>query len=259
MIPLRPSLTARRRGLTLIELTVVIAILAMLMMLAVPAVSQIVAAARTDASKAIVAQLEVGCLEFREEIGWLPRSSKSMKPEEVDAEGKIHPPEPPYPDWTGSQLLRLQLTGYAPDKDLDGMPGPGDNPYFTNMDADDGYQGFGFRILCRGQFYGPYQGTEELDFVVQDDGRTAFIDAFANEIFYYRAGRLTGGFDNDDNDPKYTDGSAFDIATYGANPAGGEWRRDFLIFSAGADGMLKAYNPGDENPTDDITNFLPEN
>ena len=247
MISARPTWKTTPRGLTLIELTVVIAILAMLMVIALPAVSQVVAQARTDESKAIIRQLEAACLEFEEEIGFLPYS---RKPEDTPdwADGS----------WTGSQLLRLQLTGYGPDDQDDGVPGSGDNPQLIGMDTDDGNESFGFRRLARGQIYGPYHGVEEVSFVNQDNDRTAFIDAFANEIFYYSG---HDGFKSDDNGFTLTfDGQTFDIESYAEKPGGHGryWRSDFLIFSAGADGLIEPFVPGDDTPTDDVTNFLPE-
>ena len=145
-----------------------------------------------------------------------------------------------------------------PDDQDDGVPGSGDNPQLIGMDTDDGNESFGFRRLARGQIYGPYHGVEEVSFVNQDNDRTAFIDAFANEIFYYSG---HDGFKSDDNDVTPTfDGQTFDIESYAEKPGGndGYWRSDFLIFSAGADGLIEPFVPGDDTPTDDVTNFLPE-
>lgn len=238
MISSRQSFRRAPRGLTLIELTVVMAILAMLMLIALPAVSQIVAQARTDESRGIIRQLESACLEFRDEIGWLPRSRDAVN----------------YPDWTGAQLLRLQLTGYGPDKGQDGIPGDKDNPELIGMDVDDGNDNFGFRRLCRGRVYGPYMGSEQIDFKPQPNDRSVFIDAFANEIFYYSG---VGGFKTSDNE--VTAGvTDFEIDEYAVDSNGTFWKPDILLFSAGADGLIKAFVPGDEDPTDDVTNFLPE-
>ena len=50
----------------------------------------------------------------------------------------------------------------------------------------------------------------------------------------------------------------FEIDEYAANDDGRFWKSDILIFSAGPDGLIKTFVPGDDHPTDDITNFLPE-
>jgi prepilin-type N-terminal cleavage/methylation domain-containing protein len=238
MISARQPDRRTRRGLTLIELTVVMAILAMLMLIALPAVNQVVAQARTDESKAMIRNLEAGCLEFGEDVGFLPRSRDAAN----------------YSDWTGAQLLRLQLTGYGPDKGQDGIPGDRDNPELIAMDIDDGLDGFGFKRNARGQNFGPYMGADEIDFQPQANDRSVFIDAFGNEIYYYCG---TGGYKTSDNEVTAA-GSEFEIDDYAANEDGRFWKSDILIFSAGADGLIKAFVPGDENPTDDITNFLPE-
>ena len=239
----------------MIELTLVVAVIAMLMLMAAPAVNKAAKIARRDSSHAIVKTLQAACFDFFTDMKEFPRSSDGN-----------------YGDWTGSELLRLQLVGYGPDADQDGAPGNnGDNSDLQTLDTDDGFDGFGFRTWPHEAIHGPYVGTENLKYH-ERDGRSFFIDAFGNEIFYYRADS-SGSFADEDNEPTDLNGQAFNVTDYATNPATSERLiSDVLIFSAGGDGRfvpgsavgaadsgVRAFHPDKPRAIDDITNFvLPE-
>ena len=228
------------RGFTLIELSVVILIITMMMLMAVPAVSKIVAQARRDLSLAIVRQLESACEDFNLDLEEYPRSSDSD-----------------YPKWSGSQLLRLQLTGYGPDLGDDGLP---EKPQsFGSLATDDGYHGFGFRLTLKGRVYGPYPATASMD-IDSRDGHSFFVDAFGHEIYYYRYDLVKKDYDDEDNDPIDSLGNIVAVSEYATNPETDKYYRinDFVIFSAGPDGYIEAYDPDDPTASDDVTNVFPE-
>ena len=228
------------RGFTLIELSVVILIITMMMLMAVPAVSKIVAQARRDLSLAIVRQLESACEHFKLDLEEFPRSSDSD-----------------YKDWSGSQLLRLQLTGYGPDPDGDGLPSKPQS--FGSLATDDGHNGFGFRLTLKGRVYGPYPATASMD-IDSRDGHSFFVDAFGHEIYYYRYDLVKKDYDDEDNDPIDSLGNIVAVSEYATNPETDEYYRinDFVIFSAGPDGYIEAYDPDDPTASDDVTNIFPE-
>lgn len=235
----------RHRGFTLIELSVVILIITMMMLMAVPAVSRIVAQARRDLSFAIVHQIENACEDFKLEVQvdglyQYPRSN-----------------DPDYSNWSGSQLLRLQLTGYAPDLGDDGLPAKTQS--FESLATDDGHHGFGFRLTRKGRVYGPYPGTAAMD-IDSRDGHSFFVDAFGHEIYYYRYDLDKKDYDDGDNDPIDADGNVVSVSEYATNPKTDKYYRidDFVIFSAGPDGYIEAYDPDDPTASDDVTNVFPE-
>ena len=233
------------RGFTLIELSVVVLIITMMMLMAVPAVSKIVAQARRDLSLAIVRQLESACEDFKLDV---KVDGKHQYPRSSDSD---------YPDWSGSQLLRLQLTGYGPDPDDDGLPAKTQS--FGSLATDDGHHGFGFRLTLKGRVYGPYPATAAMDIDSRDD-HSFFVDAFGHEIYYYRYDLVTEDYDDDDNDPIDASGKVVKVKEYATNPETDEYYRinDFVIFSAGPDGYVEAYDPSDPTSSDDVTNVFPE-
>lgn len=236
------------RGFTLIELSVVILIITMMMLMAVPAVSRIVAQARRDLSFAILHQLEVACEEFKGDLEEYPRSSDSDYPNS---------------EWKGSQLLRLQLTGYGPDLDDDGLPQelqiPGEPLSFASLATDDGHHGFGFRLARKGRVYGPYLATAAMDIDSRDD-HSFFVDAFGHEIYYYRYDLDKKDYDDGDNDPIDALGNVVSVSEYATKPKTDKYYRidDFVIFSAGPDGYIEAYDPDNPAASDDVTNVFPE-
>jgi len=257
--------THRRRSaaFTLVELAVVILIISMLLVMAVPSVNKAIIQAKRDTSKSIINQLDSACNLFKIDHDFYPRSCDTN-----------------YPNWTGSQLLRLQLTGYGPDENDDGAPGnSGDNSDLSTLATDDGVPGLGFRTAPQGTTFGPYGASPDMDTLLLDQW-PVFPDSFGNEIFYYRYDEDDEEFNDDHNDPKDSGGGEMSMAFYaqrgwrdeGGNVVwGGLWRRDFLLFSAGpdgqfhkgtdvgaADGKARAFQPEKPFAIDDVTNFATE-
>jgi len=248
------------RAFTLLELMLAVMIVAMLMTIAVPAISALTTGAKTAASFATVRSLRTACADFRDDFDGFPPSHEGGA----------------YNDWLGAQLLPLFLTGYAPDTGDDGIAG-GDLPAVleahvttppgnsNTLDEDDGVDGYGFRLVPAGRIYGPYlgaEGTKSKPFGPGD--RPVFVDAFGNPIFYYAwNGTEYDPSDNSTGDDA-TSGplSAFDDDEYARDENGLYFRRgdptigDFILASAGADGKFARFV--DTPTTDDITNFLPE-
>lgn len=242
---MRRDATRHNSAFTLIELSVVILIITMMMLMAVPAVSKIVAQARRDLSVAIMRQLESACHEFKLDV---QVNGLYQYPRSSDAD---------YPNWSGSQLLRLQLTGYAADDGNDALPGKLQS--FETLSTDDGHNGFGFRLTERGRVYGPYNGAENIDFGSRD-GHSFFVDAFDHEFYYYRYDLESNDYDDDDNSPLDSQGAVVDVTEYATDPTTNNYYRikDFVIFSAGPDGYIEAYDPADPTASDDVTNVFPE-
>ena len=256
----------RRSGaFTLVELAVVILIISMLLVMAVPSVNKAIIQAKRDTSKSIISQLEDACHLFKIDHDFYPRSGDTN-----------------YPDWTGSQLLRLQLTGYGPDEDDDGAPGNnGDNTDLSTLATDDGVPGLGFRTAPQATTFGPYGSSADMPSMLLGQW-PVFPDSFSNEIFYYSYDEVAGDYNDDDNKPVNSRGGEFTIEMYAQNPrstgspkayedSDRYWRRDFLLFSAGpdgqfhvgsdvgsADGETRAFQPDKPFAIDDVTNFATE-
>jgi len=247
------------RAFTLLELMLAVMIVAMLMTIAVPAISALTSGAKTAASLATVRSLGTACENFRDDFGGFPPSHAGGA----------------YNDWLGAQLLPLFLTGYAPDAGDDGIAGGDlpavlaahvtDPPSNSNaLDEDDGVDGYGFRLVPAGRIYGPYlgaEGTKSKPFGPGD--RPVFIDAFGNPIFYYAYnGSSYNALDNETGDTA-TSGPLTSFANYARDADNLYFRRgdpkkgvDSILASAGADGRFARF--ADTPTTDDITNFLPE-
>jgi len=244
---------------TLLELMLAVMIVAMLMTIAVPAISALTNGARTAASFATIHSLGTGCLNFQDDFGKFPPSHEGGA----------------YDDWLGVQLLPLFLTGYAPDKGDDGIAG-GDLPpvladHVTDppgnsntLDEDDGVDGYGFRLVPAGRTYGPYlgaEGTKSKPFGPGD--RPVFVDAFGNPIFYYAWRNGTYVAADNSTGTAATSGPLTSFPKYAQDANNLYFRRgdpekggDFILASAGADGRFARF--ADTPNTDDITNFLPE-
>ncbi len=251
-----PGLSVRR-AFTLMELMLVVIILGLLITIAVPGIATMFNGARRASSLAIVSTLEKACIAFSDDFREFPPSHQA---------GALD-------KWTGAQLLPLFLTGYAPDKNGNGvvggdLPSVGDQrsslfyPFVTNkandsnsFDKDDGADGYGFRLSRAGKKYGPYLGAEDIEAAkMAPDDRAAFIDTFGNPIFYYV---WDNGYDKSDN--HVTDGLAGPLSTdddYAEDSAGQYLRKDFFLATAGPDRRFVSF--ADSPTTDDITNIVPE-
>jgi len=211
---------AAHRGFTLVELMTVIVILTILIAIGAPAIVAARRQFRIDASRSLFGLIEGACRMYQ-------------------ADWKEYPPSASAGGMTGKQRLVEGLTGYR---------------------DDDGQAGWGARKTDRGPVYGPYNGAEHLETVSTATGVQTFIDAFGNEIYYWRfefdPQTRTGSYNADDNDAGRPANFAALILEFPSDPRS-LWRRDFLLMSRGPDGQWDSAYVG--NPKhNDITNFFRE-
>lgn len=204
----------RAGGFTIIELMVVLLIMMLLLGVLAPTVQKIHRTIMRTAALGTIHLIEGGCKQYYEDFEEYPPSTD---PDD-------------YAGWSGKELLVLFLTGY----------GPGD-----------GCEGFGFRRDKRGKVFGPYNGTENVKTKKTKKtsvDRPVFVDAFDEEIYYYR---YDNGYSTNDNPPPpgLEEAGKYDAyLSYAATQ-----RREFILMTAGPDGKFE-----DVDTTDDITNFLEE-
>lgn len=214
--PARP----RGQGFSLVELLVVISILALLIGILVPALSNIRESSKRAASRSLLGTLEFGLKQYSAELnGALPPSSSSSY-----GGGS----------WYGSELLLQGLTGYAPARQANG-------DWFDRADGE------GFRLIDRGQVYGPYVDSGRLTLSVPDgQSRPVILDSFGNVVLYYRFDAQAGGYDDGDNregPPR--------IDPYVQGLTGEFPRADYVLITPGTDGEWTT----DWSANDDVTNF----
>jgi len=258
----RRELRIGRAGFTLVELLVVVAILALLLGLLMPAINSAYEKTKIATSKSTINLISAAVEMYRNDFQDHPAGTEeyeefppSSSVANVDNGG----------DWKGAELLVLFLTGYAGDDGSDGEEDP------DNMETDDGNNGFGFRIQQRGKVYGPYNGTENIAVTNGPNNAKVFVDSFNNPILYYR---WTGSiYDEDDNanvsasttgDPKQ--------ANYLDNIAAKQVTHTFLLLTPGVDKQWGVQDSSGDwnnypdpesaensnypwNEIDDITNF----
>ena len=102
---------------------------------------------------------------------------------------------------------------------------------------------------------GPYGGPDQTRGRADGDtsARPAFLDAFGNEIFYYRYDHVTDGFNTGDNG--LTDGPR-PLTAYLTDPNTNTlYRRDFVLMTPGPDRLWMIRKP-DLKETDDLANFV---
>lgn len=220
-------------GFTIVELMVVMLIMLLLLVVLVPTVQKIQRTIMRVAALTTVRLIQDGCKMYYENFGEYPISKDEMN----------------YPGWDGKELLVLFMTGYGPDLNRDGTPG-------TNYSIDDGCEGLGFRTEKRGKKFGPYNGTQDIETKLSDDNsRPVFVDAFDEEIHYYRFDSVLDLYNTADNPtPPGLEGSAHaDYLGYAKS-----MQRDFILMTAGPDGIFENYGDAAYKDTDDITSFLEE-
>ncbi len=215
-------------GFTIVELMVVMLIMLLLLAVLAPTVQQIHRTIMRMTALTTVRLIEGGCKMYYEDFGEYPVSNDTTN----------------YAGWDGKELLVLFMTGYGPDLNSDGTPG-------TDYSTDDGCNGFSFRTEKAGKEFGPYNGTEKIETTLSDNGRPVFVDAFDEEIYYYRydstlpGGAPFGYYATDNPDGPFDDHNDYNQGHTG-----------FVLATAGPDGVFEAYD--DVLDTDDITNFLEE-
>jgi prepilin-type N-terminal cleavage/methylation domain-containing protein len=211
-----------RSAFSLVELLTVVAIIALLLGILLPAVSSARRAALLKTSQASVNLINAAVEMYANDFdGDAPPSTKGS--------------DTTLPNWKGAELLCLLLTGYAEDPRVAGKP-------FENGDDlsnDDGKAGFGFRRQQRGKVYGPYNGTEKLDIGNSDNNRKVFIDAFDNPILYYKYDESAKEYVAIHNSGVYESGSGkpgtpSDGYLNAADTGAADVRKDFILVSLGA-------------------------
>jgi hypothetical protein len=120
---------------------------------------------------------------------------------------------------------------------------------------DDGHNGWGFKLVRRGQVYGPYNGTEELP-AWKDPGsqtitRHLFADKWNNPVLYYRYDSALPGYRPEHN---RAEDRPVEIVAYASRGGvtGGYYRTDYLLISKGPDTRWQTEAGASR---DDITNM----
>ncbi len=228
--------TTRRQAFTLIEMLTIVVIIGLLLGIAMPSLIKVRLQFMRSASLATLRTISGACEMYKIDFDEFPPSNNTGYPY--------------LPAWQGRELLPLLLIGYGNDTDTKGHPMEGG----ATMDADDGKDGFGYRMSIRGQVFGPYNGTEEAELKDSDNGRPVFVDSFDNEIYYYRFNG-TQYVTADNANPSADDPP--NINNYTKDDGGNYFTRDFVLCTKGPD--REWMTTIQANPdTDDITNFLRE-
>ena len=143
-------------GFTIIEVMAVLIIVMLLLAIFVPSIIILTRSARVTSSKSTVALLASGCEQYFSDHGVYPRTGSAQLV--VDLTGMEHP-NPAY---------NIKPTICYTTNTVDIEPGPG------------------FRLVARGQLYGPYCSAEEIE-IVRTSDTFYFVDSLDNPILYYLA------------------------------------------------------------------------
>ncbi|MBI5724574.1 MAG: prepilin-type N-terminal cleavage/methylation domain-containing protein [Planctomycetes bacterium] len=172
----------RGRGFTLIELLTVAAVIGVLVMMTVPSLARAKVVAKWRLSYSRVMQIDGGCEMYKSDFGSWPMSSRDQTKQDLIDKGITAANAETILTYiptglTGKELASLFLTGYAPA----GLTGA-----MTNILTADGQEGFGYRVIQRGQQWGPYGGTDNIETkLTGGTTRRYFVDAFGSPILYY--------------------------------------------------------------------------
>lgn len=228
----------------MIEMMAVVAIIILLFTMLIPAIRVVHSRVLATNSKSTVAMISAACDKFSHD--WnrqYPPSSPPAGMTYTTTGGR---------NWYGRELLVLYLTGYGADAGVKGAPLDGG----ANYALDDGRDGWGMRQEQAGRIMGPYNGTENLAMRKVTSGTAVgelcFVDAFGNDIYYYRYGGAQYNSDNGDGPieqlgqdyVKDPDDNAHILSTR------------FILATPGPNATWTAYFA--DKATDDITNFIPE-
>lgn len=219
---------------------VIISIIVLLAGIILPALNQFLIQSNKAKTQSAINMIDGGCRHYFNDFGDYP-------PSHDDAHSA----------WYGGQLLVLFLTGYKPDTDSDGIPG-------ADIFSDDGVDGFGLRLVKRGDVYGPYGGCEKIETkskVMNASGELVntdpfFVDTFGtygNCILYYRFDGSTYDFSDNRGDPDKKGADGPDDINYYARDSGTYHRTDFILISRGHN---EEWNAPRDGGSDDVTNFF---
>lgn len=226
----KPTTPPGAGGFTLVELLVVVAIISLLLLIGAPSALVIQRGVGRGLSQTTLTTIEVALELYHGEFEDLPPSNPR-----------------------GAETICRLLTGYLPDLNNDQTPGEG-----NGAEADDGYDGYGFRLTAHGPKCGPYGGAERLNWEGGGGGGggagdaesgARFVDYFGHAVLYYLydpEAQVSQRYNPHDN----TEGPN-DINDYATSSSNQYYRKDFLLMTMGPDaGWTKPRDGGD-----DITNF----
>lgn len=222
-------------GFTLVELMTVTAVIAILVVMVVPSLSRAKVIAKWRMSHTKVMMVDGGCEMYKSDFGAWPMSSRDRAKQDLVDKG-ITPANAETmlsyipTGLTGKELVSLFLTGYGP---------AGATGAMTNILTADGNEGFGYRVIKRGQQWGPYGGTDGI--ATKITGSTTqryFVDAFESPILYYLYIPSENKYDAAHN----TDGPT---QVFLDSCASG-YRKSFIVISKGPYGTWPALPMGND-------------
>jgi len=227
--PMPRRARVRRLGMTLIELTVIIAIIGLLLAIMLPSMFTMQKLARKASTQTTINTLASACEIFKSERNGYPDSAKATIDTISNTEGR--------------HGLVYWLTGKS------------------NKDANS-LNSTGWRPGPRGKLYNAdFFGITNVPIMTeQHDGLSflSFQDSFGRPIYYYS---WHGPYDDKDNEsggPFKQDPDFIKIQDYASDSVESDGTpkpviKSFLLMSQGAD---EKWNGGAKNKGDDVTNFF---
>lgn len=200
-----------RGAFTIIELSVAVAIIALLAAILMFALRGVMVTARTTAERQLCISLKMGCEQFKQQFGFLPPvieeaeempyqaddigggmaivrdegGNEGQQPRLRDVKAEAGMATPNFDKFKSVNTLAYYLVGAA-DKEIDGVDGPGFTmPIDKDRDGEEGH------FLKRGQAYGAlYDVTKDRTRLVrkgsQTDPRLLIVDRWGKALRYYR-------------------------------------------------------------------------